>query len=289
MSLRQLECLVAIADTGSFHAASERLGITQSAVSMQMKALEVELRVPLFDRSRRPPVPNNAAHGLLDRAREILRLYDDFRQGAEAGEDIAGVLRLGVIPTASTGLLPRALAALSRRYPRLQLRIENGLSGDLIRRVGDGVVDAALLTEPGRLSRDLVCRTVLEERLMVVAPAGEVTVADHELLSGLPFVRFNRRAGVGRVIDAALRRRGIKVRESMELDSIEAILAMVERGLGVTVAPERSLTPAHLAELTCLPFGAPAVTRKVGLIERARDGRAPLIRALHVALVDAAK
>ena len=73
----------------------------------------------------------------------------------------------------------------------------------------------------------------------MVAPAESPGESDADLLTALPFVRFNRRAGVGRVIDAALRERGIAVQERMELDSIESILMMVSRGLGAAVAPER--------------------------------------------------
>ena len=109
MTLRHLATLVAVAEAGSFHGAADRLGITQSAVSMQMKALEENLRVALFDRARRPPVLNALGRSLLERAREVLLRYEALRQAALAGESVVGTLRLGVIPTTGTTLLPRAL------------------------------------------------------------------------------------------------------------------------------------------------------------------------------------
>src|SRR3546814_17728056 len=90
------------------------------------------------------------------------------------------------------------------------------------------------------------------------------------LLRGLPFVRFNRRTGVGRVIDATLRRDRIAVTEAMELDSIEAILAMVGRGLGVAVVPAGSVVGPVEETVQALPFGDPPVLRRVGLVARAR-------------------
>ena len=289
MSLRQLETLVAVAETGSFQAAAERLGLTQSAISMQMKGLEDELGRLLFDRARRPPALNASGARLVPRAREILRLYAAFGEAARDDVDVAGSLRLGVIPTASTGMLPDALAALNERYPRLAIRIENGLTSELVPRIADGRLDAALVTEVGRLERGLVCRTVVEERLMVVAPAGSATAGgDAALLSALPFIRFNRATGVGRIIEQGIKARRIRVNETMELDSIESILAMVSRGLGVTVAPEGTLTPPVAAGLVCLPFGAPALTRRVGLLERRSDRPSPLTGALYTALCDIA-
>jgi DNA-binding transcriptional LysR family regulator len=288
MSLRQLETLVSVADSGSFHGAADRLGITQSAVSMQMKALEDDLQTSLFDRARRPPGLRETALPLVDQARRILRLHEDFRHAARAIGSVEGNLRIGVIPTASTGILPDALAILRERTPRLQVRIENELSTELTRRVERGMLDAAILTEPPRMNAGLGARTILEERLLVVAPGDSLGERDVELLTGLPFVRFNRRAGVGRVIDAALRERGIEVQERMELDSIESILMMVSRGLGVAVAPERSISPEQRRLLKCLPFGDPPVLRRVALVERSNGDRAALTDALHDALIEVA-
>src|SRR3546814_2562963 len=83
-------------------------------------------------------------------------------------------------------------------------------------------------------------------------------------------LRFNRRTGVGRVIDATPRRDRIAVTEAMELDSIEAILAMVGRGLGVAVVPAGSVVGPVAETVQALPFGDPPVLRRVGLLERAR-------------------
>lgn len=276
MNLQHIETLLAAADAGSFAAAAGRVGVTQSAVSMQMKALEESLGVSLFDRSRRPLSLSEAGLALLPKARELVRLADELRLQA-AGAALAGRLRLGVIPTAATGLVPDVLARLTARAPELQIRIESGLSGELTRRVVSGALDAALVTEAAALPRGLLAHPVLEEALVVAAPAGTPGTAV-ELLQTHPFIRFNRRAGVGRLIDAALRQRRISVRETMELDSIEAILAMVANGLGVAVVPSGPLVGSVAERLTAAPFTDPPLTRRVVLVER--ESANPLTDAL---------
>jgi DNA-binding transcriptional LysR family regulator len=269
MNLRHLETLLAIAETGSFAAAADRVGVTQSAVSMQMQALEQVLGASLFDRARRPPVLNELGRAILVHARTVVRAAEDL-SAAASGAALRGRLRLGIIPTAAIGLVPDALTRLATRAPDLQIRVESGLSTDLARRVGQGVLDAALVTETPRLERGLAVRPVLEEPLLVVAPRSAAGPPARALLRRLPFIRFNRRTGVGRVIDAALRRDRVAVVETMELDSIEAILAMVGRGLGVAVAPAGSLVGPVSATVHALPFGDPPVLRRVGLLERER-------------------
>jgi DNA-binding transcriptional LysR family regulator len=273
MNLRHLETLLAIAESGSFAAAAERVGVTQSAVSMQMQALEAALGTELFDRARRPPVLSEIGLTLLVHARAVVRAADDL-SAAASGTVLLGRLRLGVIPTSATGLVPDALALLAARAPDLQIRIESGVSADLARRVSQGALDAALVTETPRLERGLVVRPILEEPLLVVAPRSAAGPPARTLLRRLPFVRFNRRTGVGRVIDAALRRDRVVVTEIMELDSIEAILAMVGRGLGVAVAPAGSVVGAVAETVHALPFGDPPVLRRVGLLERERPAGA---------------
>ena len=110
MNVPQLRTLVAIADQTSFADAAERLFLTPAAVSQQMRALEDELQVALFDRTKRPPRLN--AHGahVAERAREVLRGFDALLDEARAGDEIAGRLTLGCISGISSDLIPIACA-----------------------------------------------------------------------------------------------------------------------------------------------------------------------------------
>ena len=280
MELRHLKTLVAVADYGGFAAAGEAIGLTQSAVSLHVKALEDGLGTVLFDRSRRPPILNAAGGDLVERAREIVRLCAEL-EGSVEGRDIAGMLELGAIPTVLTGVLPGALAAMRRTHPGLLVRLTSGLSAEVARRVQKGELDAGIVTEPVDLAAGLSWHPFVAEPLVVIAPKDAQEESDHALLESRPFIRFRRFAWAGQLIDARLRDRGIKVRTGMEVDSLEAISLLVSHGLGVSVVPLRSVPTPFPPGLRRVEFGKPAVRRVVGLVERTGNPKAAFVRALH--------
>ncbi len=285
MSIKALRTLLAIARQGSFAAAGTAIGLTPSAVSLQIRGLERQLDLRLFERRGRIPRLTPEGHAAVARAQEIVRLYDEMPATLAATGEIAGTLMLGAIPTTLTGFLPDALARLRTRHPRLRVRLIAGLSAELAAAVERGELDAALTTEPmERLSPDLAWTSVAEEPLAVIAPPGARGRDDKTLLESHPLIRFNRRAWAGRLIDAELRRRKIAVVEGMELDSLEAIARMVSRGLGASIVPARLASLPEAKRLRVVPFGKPPVIRVVGLIERPGTPRAPLIQALLATL-----
>ena len=289
MSLRALRSFLAVARHGSFVAAAGALGITQSAVSLQMRSLEGELRSTLFDRSRRTPTLTAAGRALLPRAGEIVARYD-ILASALAGGDLAGTLQLGAVPTVQSGVLPDALLALRDQHPDIQVRVVAGLSAELAQQVERGTLDAACVSEPvGRLPRGVVWREFARERLVVIAPAGAEAASERVILEAHPFIRFNRRAWAGRLIDDQLRARGISVNDAMELDSLEAIALMVSKGLGVSVVPERAAGIALPARIVRRPFGPKPLVRRLGLVERTRHARSALTAALRERLEEASR
>ncbi len=287
MNLRHLETFAIIAETGSFQTAADRMLVTQSAVSMQMKALEADLGTDLFDRSRRPPVLSPSGRSLIDPARALLDAAADFREKAQGGAGLFGILKLGAIPTATTGILPGALARLQEEQPKLQIRLESGLSLGLEERVATGDLDAAVITLAGRPRPGLEALPIRTERLVLVARASVCDGTTGEsLLARSPFIRFNKATGIGKVIEQHLQALQITVRETMELDSIEAILEMVAQGLGVAVVPEFSLRPDDT--LSKFILGDPPLTRDVALIVRKGARKIPLTDILRKTLVDSA-
>ena len=285
MGIRHLRTLLQISETGSFQAAAERMGLTHSAVSMQMKALEEELQSELFDRTRRPPDINPTGLRLLEKAQEIINLYDSLSEAGSKSEDLSGLLRLGAIPSATTSFLPEALAKLGQKHPRFQVRLESGLSTELTRELLQGKLDCIIITQVQRLEDTLKATVLRKERLVVIAQKNKKNEdiarakdGDLALLTHLPFVRFNHLTGVGRVIEQNLRIRHTNLREAMELDSLEAIQRMVSKGLGAAIIPESSLADEN--DLLVRPFGVPAVTRTVSLVEKYRGQRPDLTKAL---------
>ena len=138
MSIKQFKALVAASQHGSFSAAADALHLTQSAVSMQVNALEKSLGTSLFDRSHRPLHLTASGRIVLLRAREILRQYDEIRDALAETQPYSGVFRLGAVPTTLTNILPRTVMLLTQREPRLTLNVISGLSGALVEQVRRG-------------------------------------------------------------------------------------------------------------------------------------------------------
>ncbi len=214
-NIRHIQTFVTIADCGSFASAAERIGLTQSAISMQVKTIENDLQQVLFDRNHRSPRINDLGESLLPAMREIIRLSDELRSLAGQFDELTGKLLLGVISTVSTGILPEAIMNLKRENPNLTVKIVNGQSDELFRCVSDGSLDAAIITETGQSYPDIRCRTISEEPFMIVAPAAYEHREAIDLFRELPFIRFNRRTRTGRIIELQLRKRKMRVNETM--------------------------------------------------------------------------
>ncbi len=279
MELRQLRTLIAIADFGTFAAAADAIGLTQSAVSLQIKGLEEELGTALFNRRHRPPVLNEKGHTLVEQARKVLELCDTItRQGGKTS--LEGTLNFGAVPTCIASILPPALVMMRERHPKLHIKVTNGLSAELAAATRSGEIDAAIVAEPAQLADGLVANRITREPLLVIAPPQSKGETDKELLEGGSFIQFSRRAWTGQQIDRFLTDRGIHVNRGMEIDSLDAIARMVSFGLGVSVVPLPRTGSKILDGLKWLPFGDPPLHRTLVMIERQASPHTQLIQAL---------
>lgn len=285
MSLRALRALLAIERHGTFAQAADALGLTQSAVSLYVKALEEQFRAQLIDRSRRRPTLTEAGRMALERARILIDVYDAIPGEIAAGPGLSGRLRLGAIQTALAGRLPAALGRLKAQHPHLRVSVASGLSAELAVRLNAGDFDAAITSEPVKpCPAGLAFEPLYADRFWIVAPSSAAGLDAARLLTTLPFLRFDKRAWAGRMIEDALRRVGLRVQEAMELDSQEALARMAAAGLGVAIVPLadedlRRLPPVHV-----LPFGEPQMERRVGLLAHEDGGRPDVAAALAAAV-----
>jgi DNA-binding transcriptional LysR family regulator len=282
VSLRSLRILTAIASKGTFAAAADQLGLTQSAISLQIKKLEDELGVRLFERIGRSPKLNMNGRFAVDRAREILHIYDELKARLSPADGVQGVLTLGAVPTVITGSLPPALGRLRTRYQDMHVKLVSGLSIELVHQVEEGDLDAALTTEPPYLVPPqyewIPCD---EEPFFVVAPRHADPHDVIRLFELFPFVRFDKKAWAGAIVDRELMAQGIRPREVMEFDSLEAALALVEEGLGIAVVPlSTRRQEAAAAHFTLTPFGSPQICRRIGLYQKRQHPREALTRAI---------
>lgn len=287
MQLKQLKTLIAIADTGSFHAAAEVVCITQSAVSMQMKNLEEQLQIELFERSVRPPRLSNSAQLILEQARKIVELSDNLLETSPVAGQFSGFIRIGSIPGVSF-MLPDTLCLLRDKYRDLQLRVFSNYTDELITQVLTGKLDAAVVTQPSELDAHLTSRQILVEPMVVLAPKDLTGTSDEVLLKTQPLISFNRKAEVSRRIEEALLQRRIKVDPIMEMDTLETFQMMIQRGLGIGILPVSSVRKHLRDELYIVPFGTPPLTRKITLIQRSDHRRVSLLDAFYSTMVNVA-
>ena len=279
MSVRDLRTFLAIAEGGSFAAASRAVRRTQSAITVQMKSLEDEFGLVLFDRSRRPPVLSEAGRSFLPRAREAVEAYDRLYSAASVAQ-FEGHLRLGVVPSVMTGIMPRALLALRTEYPAVRVELSMGLSKDLVQRAERGELDAAIVSDFKKAKSVLDWLPFAVEPLVLMVPIDAPARRAEELISAYPFIRYTRHAWVGELIDGFIRKRRLKLQEAMTLDTLEAVALMVHSGLGVAIVPLRAGYYETGLNVRTVPFAGAAAHRVIGVVQPRGHAKSSLIGVL---------
>lgn len=280
MNIRQLRTLSEFVNQRSFVSTGDRVGLSPSAVSIQMIRLEEDLGVQLFDRTTRPPTLTGEGLAIAKLAREMIELEAKIKRIAR-GDDLDKAVTIGFVPTALTLILPQIVGQLRQAYPTLQINTRSGLSEDLMVAVLRHDMDFALITAPLRSSLDLSVLEIVREPLFAVGPLslGHVKT-DAELIMALPFISFNKRTWLGQKIAIEMHARAIFPREGMEVDSLDTIEQLVSQGFGVSVIPQRLLAASLSDRLNCVPFGTPQQTRNLALIHHANRRNTDLDTAI---------
>ena len=287
MSIRQLRTLLAIQDHGSFSAAAAASHITHAAVSQQMKALETLWGVALFDRKGRHPELTPTGRVLAAKAAEIIRTYDGILASVIGDQGFQGEFVLGAVPTTLTGLVPLAISLLRQRHADLRVRIYPGLSRQLMQQLDRSAIDAAIITRPELLPQGLACLDIAAEPMQLLAPPQTKSDDPIELLRTRPFIRFDRNAIFGQMVEGWLQKHKITVRDSMELEGLEAISSMVMANLGVSIVPKRCVRNMNPLPVKRLALSGNPPARQLGLAYRDGTPKLSVIRAGETALLDA--
>ena len=289
MTIRALRTLISIHQNGSFRAAAEAEHLTPSAVSHQMKNLEQSLGFDIFDRTPKQPVLNAKGFALVDRAEVLVRDCDNLGADLTSGDDLAGELVLGAVPTTLTGLVPIALAGLRKRHPALTVRLVPGLTNDLLLQLDRGLIQAAVISRPQVLPPKLGFTEIATEQLMLLSSDQEETTDPIELLKNRPFIRFTRDAVVGKIIEAWLQKHDIRVAEVMELAGLDAISSMVTNGLGVSIVPRGLQDTRRDLPLKWTPLEEDSPVRTIGVASRQASVNPKVLDALCSELVSAGR
>lgn len=280
METQFLNTFVTVVDQGSMAAAARVLNVTPAAVAQQIRTLERELGATLIARVGRTVSVTEQGSRILERSRELLRSVSDLRSVANDSA-VSGELRLGACPTALAGMLPDVLARMVDAFPQINVFIKPGYSVDLYRAVEAGDLDAAVVLQaPFPLPKTCEWLLLREEPLIVLAPKSMAGRDPHELLSTEPLIRYDRNQWGGRQADEYLRTAGIVPHERFELNALNAIAVMVDRGLGVSLVPNWARPWPEGLDLVRIPLPNECVPRRIGMVWSRSTVRIRLVTVL---------
>ena len=275
-----MKTLIAVAREGTFAAAGNRIGLTQAAVSAQIQRLEAELGFELFDRKGRSAHLNRMGHQILLQAQELLRLYDSLGT-TTVGLPPSVLVNIGAIASVQRSYLPDALAKFHQHCPQCRSRVVPGLSMELVNLVDTGEIDMAVIIRPPfSLQSDLRWTTLALEPYRLIVPRAVAGDDWTHLLCSQPFIRYDRSSFGGRQVDRFLRQMHFNLHEVCELDELEAIIKLVENGVGVALVPQTAPDFAWPAGVRVLDLGQHTFHRDIGLVHRSRQTFTEPVRML---------
>ena len=284
LSPRQLQYVVAVAETLGFHKAAERCHVSQPTLSAQVKQLEDVLGVQLFERDRRRVLLTAAGAVVVAHARRVLLEIDDMIAAAkQLVEPCSGTFRIGVIPTIAPYLLPDVVPAVRFRYPKLQLVFREEKTDAVVADLREGRLDAGLLALEADIG-EWASGRIADDPFVVALPAGH---------------RLARKKRVGaRDLDdenvllldeghcfraqalAVCNRAGAKESE-LRATSLSTLAQMVSSGSGITLLPQIAVAVENRrGQLEVRPFTSPAPHRTIALIWRPQSPFAETFRDL---------
>jgi LysR family hydrogen peroxide-inducible transcriptional activator len=288
MNLRDLKYLVAVADNRHFGQAAERCFVSQPTLSGQIKKLEEELGVTLFERSKRSVEPTHPGEAIVAQARQVLEQAEALTQLAQSYQDpLVGPLRMGVIPTLSPYLMPLILQPLQKQYPQIKLVLSEEFTDTLLERLGKHEIDAALLATPVKDSA-FESMPLFDEPFWLVHPRNhplskrkkiiqtDLDNADLLLLAeghclaeqAMEVCHIHQRGEQGDLSD-------------LRAASLETLLQMVAVGFGCTLLPALALntTSAKDKSILARQLQLPDTYRQISLVYRRTFPRRKVLEA----------
>jgi DNA-binding transcriptional LysR family regulator len=283
-----LRTFLAVAEAGNYSLAATTLHMTQPAVSQQIHALEEQLGgTRLFQRVGQRMVPTPAGEELLLSARELVRLAERVEQDILALRgQVAGRVALGCTPSSGERLLPRLLAAFREQFPAVGLEVTVAPAEELIDALAERAV-AIVIVEEQQRRRGLEATPLGSEPLVLLAPNGHPLLKQEQVPPGvlreLPLALPRRGAPMRRVVEEALRRRGVlaaDLRPALESDSVTTLIQAARSGLGLAFVP-RSCAPVRGEGLGTVDLAGQPIILDWFVVRARERGTPAAVRALH--------
>lgn len=267
LNLGYLATFRLVAQRGSFSAAADVLGISQPAVSLQVRQLEQFLQTRLIERTGRGVKATAAGMALLLHGERIEQAVNEAVQSVnDCSQNVSGTVSLGTGATACIHLLPPLLQQLRERYPMLVVGVTTGNTQDIARAVEENRLDMGLVTLPAS-GRGLDITAVLREEFVFISASAQAELSP-EALQNLPLIAFEAGSGTRTLIDGWFQQAGLQVTPVMQLGSIEAIKRMVVAGLGYSIIPRMAVARRYDSEGLHVQSLSPLLYRQLGVVLR---------------------
>jgi len=288
-TMKQLQYLIALADTRHFGRAAERCHISQSTLSAGIRDLESVLGAAVAERSNRRVVMTRLGVQIAARAKVVLREADEIMEAARANPSpMVGEMHLGVIPTISPFLLPRALPVLRERFPELTIYLREEKTATLLERLEDGQLDTALIALPYPTDK-LSIEVISEDEFLFACHRSHPLAGAHEIpreaLVGAELLLLEEGHCLrGHTLDV-YGMGDARARAQFEASSLHTLVHMVGAGIGVTLIP-RLAVDAHITQGTDISLSRldTAASRQIGLVWRQTSPLAKDYRMLATTL-----
>ena len=286
MNLRDLGYLIALADLRHFGKAADACFVSQPTLSTQIRKLEDELGVTLVERAPRKVMLTPAGQDVVQRARRIVADVEQMKEAARRSKDPeSGSLRLGVFPTLGPYLLPHVVPQLRERFPQLELLLVEEKSDELLQRLREGRLDAALLALPVH-DEQLHAEVLFDEPFVLAAPRGHALAAGasigiDELSDETLLLLEDGHCLRDQALDVC-RLSGAHEKSGFRATSLETLRQMVAAGVGVTLLPALSVHApvAQPAGIQLVEFRSPAPSRRIALVWRKSSAMDAFLRQL---------
>jgi LysR family hydrogen peroxide-inducible transcriptional activator len=295
MNLRDLKYIIAVAETRHFGRAAERCFVSQPTLSGQIKKLEEELGVAVFERTNRSVEITPVGHDIVAHARQMMEQADAIEQLAIAHQDpLAGPLRIGVIPTLSPYLMPLILKPMKQRLPQGRLVLSEEITDTLLTRLRNHEIDAALLATPVE-DDDLEVLPLFEEPFWVAYPSNHPFYEKEKIvLRDLRNANLLLLAEGHCLAEQAMDVCRIKERQprgeqaDLRASSLETLIQLVGAGYGITLIPALAMRGSWSAGsgVVAQPLAVADASRRVSLVFRNSFPRRAALQAFATLILD---
>jgi DNA-binding transcriptional LysR family regulator len=270
-------------ETASFSNAAKLNGVTQSAVSQQVRALEKRFEVVLVERGKKNFSVTPEGKIFLEAARDILEVYNSIGDRIhDLQNKVVGQLRVATVFSLGLHELPPFIKRYRKAFPDVEVTVDYLRSSQVYHEVTEGTADIGIVAYPAK-RKGIAIEEFATDRLVCICPPehrfGERKTLKLSDLDGEKFISFEPDLPTRKALDKEMKEAGVKVKREMEFDNIETVKRAVEIENGISIVPENSVEgEVKAGTLRAIPLRSPTLIRPLGLVQKRTRATSPAMR-----------